>query len=394
MTRRTLSRPVPRVTVVKKARFRFLTLRYRDPITGNERIRSAGTNNPREAEREAAKWEAELQCDPLVAGIGEVPFGQFSDMYEREHLRSLKDSSIARAVYVLEAFEESARPGTIGAVSPLMITRWASTLRDDGLSESTIASYLKQLHAAFAWGAQNQLVAAVPIFPKVRRAKTGAKARVMKGRPISAKEFCLMLRATSAVVGSDRAKAWRRYLRGLWYSGLRLAESIDFWWDRPERLSIDLTGRRPMLRVPAESEKGNRDRLLPITPDFAAFLERTPPAERRGPVFPIPRSKQSGELPSRDWVSHTITAIGLQSGIVVDEKTGKFASAHDLRRSFGARWAPLVFPQVLMELMRHESIETTLRYYVGRQAEQTADAVYSAWSDKMENRNRGQTGGQ
>ncbi len=46
----------------------------------------------------------------------------------------------------------------------------------------------------------------------------------------------------------------------------------------------------------------------------------------------------------------------------------KFASAHDLRRAFGERWAARVMPAVLKELMRQESIETTLRYYVGTDA--------------------------
>ena len=45
------------------------------------------------------------------------------------------------------------------------------------------------------------------------------------------------------------------------------------------------------------------------------------------------------------------------------------ASSLDLRRSFEFRW---------MQLMRHESIETTLRYYVGRNAATTADALYRA----------------
>ena len=52
----------------------------------------------------------------------------------------------------------------------------------------------------------------------------------------------------------------------------------------------------------------------------------------------------------------------------------KFASAHDLRR-FGERWASRVMPQVLMELMRHESIETTMKFYVGRNAQTTADVL-------------------
>ncbi len=36
-------------------------------------------------------------------------------------------------------------------------------------------------------------------------------------------------------------------------------------------------------------------------------------------------------------------------------------------------------PQVLKELMRHESIETTMKYYVGHNAQLTADALWSAY---------------
>jgi hypothetical protein len=47
----------------------------------------------------------------------------------------------------------------------------------------------------------------------------------------------------------------------------------------------------------------------------------------------------------------------------------KYASAHDLRRSFGSRWARKVMPAVLQKFMRHESIETTMRYYVDLDAD-------------------------
>ena len=35
-------------------------------------------------------------------------------------------------------------------------------------------------------------------------------------------------------------------------------------------------------------------------------------------------------------------------------------------------------PAVLQQLMRHESIETTLRYYVGRDAAAAAEILYEA----------------
>jgi hypothetical protein len=46
----------------------------------------------------------------------------------------------------------------------------------------------------------------------------------------------------------------------------------------------------------------------------------------------------------------------------------RYASAHDLGRSFGERWAARLMPAQRKELMRHESIETTLHFYVGTDA--------------------------
>src|SRR5262249_8398083 len=63
----------------------------------------------------------------------------------------------------------------------------------------------------------------------------------------------------------------------------------------------------------------------------------------------------------------------------------KYASAHDLRRSFGERWAARVMPQILMQLMRHASIDTTLRYYVGQNAEKAADVLWDAMAGKASN---------
>ncbi len=64
--------------------------------------------------------------------------------------------------------------------------------------------------------------------------------------------------------------------------------------------------------------------------------------------------------------------------MVGNDEVVKYASAHDLRRSFGERWASRNMPQVLMEITRHESIETTLKYSVGRNAQSTADVLWDA----------------
>ena len=78
----------------------------------------------------------------------------------------------------------------------------------------------------------------------------------------------------------------------------------------------------------------------------------------------------------------TISDIGKAAGIrvmtttVLGKERTKFATAQDLRRSFAARWAPRVMPTVLQELMRHKRIETTLEYYVGQNAGNTAAALW------------------
>ncbi len=66
---------------------------------------------------------------------------------------------------------------------------------------------------------------------------------------------------------------------------------------------------------------------------------------------------------------------------MVNKADGKFASAHDLRRSFGTRWAKRVMPAVLKRLMRHASIQTTMGYYVDLDADEVADQLWAGWGE-------------
>jgi integrase len=65
---------------------------------------------------------------------------------------------------------------------------------------------------------------------------------------------------------------WQRLLRGLWLSGLRLGEALALSWEDDSPISVSFAGKYPALRILAEAEKAHRDRLLPISPEFAEFL--------------------------------------------------------------------------------------------------------------------------
>src|SRR5262245_59744978 len=119
---------------------------------------------------------------------------------------------------------------------------------------------------------------------------------------------------------------------------------------------VDLSGRWPMLLIQAACQKGNRDTLTPIAPDFYDSLHATPPDQRTGRVFPI--TGANGGALSENKAGQIISEIGEFAGVVVDKAAGKFASAHDLRRSFASRWSTKVMPAVLKEQMRHCSIKT------------------------------------
>jgi len=60
--------------------------------------------------------------------------------------------------------------------------------------------------------------------------------------------------------------------------------------------------------------------------------------------------------------------------------SGKFASCHDFRRSFGTRWARRIMPAELKLLKRHSSIETAMKYYVGIEADDIAAGLWASCS--------------
>lgn len=142
-----------------------------------------------------------------------------------------------------------------------------------------------------------------------------------------------------------------------------------------------------MLRHFCRIGKGISKPSIADHPRFAAVLISTRPEDQVGKVFSV--TKDFG----LDRVSRVISKIGEKANVVVNKEQGKFASAHDLRRAFGTRWSSRVTPAVLQQLMWHQSIETTLKYYV----EQSVDVVGAElWkfgmdddNDSVASKNRG-----
>ena len=359
-------------------RGRNLMMRYVDPYTGRQVTKSTGTRNEKDAVRAAAKWEDDLR-NGRYKSPSKVTWEEFREKYETEVAAGLADHTQTRISGIFDSVEKHINPDRVRDITSERLSFYVKQLRNAEYEEATIATHLAHLRAALGYAVEWGYLAQLPKLPRQHRVRAGKK---MKGRPITLEEFERMLSKTEAVVGKDAALSWKRLLEGLWFSGLRISEAISLYWtDAPNSkcLELDFTHSRPMFRIPADAEKGNRDRLLPMAPEFAEFLESTPEAERVGLVFPLVRQRERypGQM-KLEHASATISSIGKKAGVKVNSDSGKCASAHDLRRAFGQRWAARVMPQILMQLMRHEDISTTMKFYVGREAEATADVLWEA----------------
>jgi len=364
-----------KVAVVKYPDRENYVMRYTDPITGKHVARSTKTHIMRDAERAAAKWEDELRTGRYKPK-SRITWEEFRTKFEDQKGASLADGTADIQCAVFNHVESIINPKLLANLTAPVLSDFQTKLRDLKLSEPTIAGHLRHLRAVLSWAVSQGFLPAVPSIEMPKRAKGIGKD--MRGRPITTEEYERMLEAVPQVRKREPDK-WKRLLKGLWLSGLRLGEALALSWELDSPIGVHLAGKFPKLRIWAEGEKAHEDRLLPITPDFAEFLLSTPEAERQGLVFAI--TGPEGLPLSTKRASRYISAIGEKAKVIVNKADGKFASAHDLRRAFGTRWSKKVMPATLQKLMRHSAIETTLKHYVDQDAD---DIAADLWA--MENK--------
>ena len=352
-----------RVLVRSKGGGRPLLLYYVDPQSGREVSKSADTTDKRQAERAASRWEAELLEH---RGADGTSWDWFVERFENEHLSALPAKTGEGYSTALNHFRRLIKLERLSAVTTSTISTFQSKLVQEGRPITTVASYLTHLRAAFNWASR---VGMIRKAPDVRIPRVG-KRKLMRSRPITRGEFQQMHDE------ADGEPEIQRFLELLWLSGLRLQEACRLSWDRPP-LVIDLEAvPYPALLFYLEGHKAGDDDMTPLTPDFHQWLLKTPKAKRHGLVAPVLNS--SGKARPAKKIGIRVSEIGEACKIAVND-LGKFASAHDFRRAFGTRWAEKVRPVTLQRLMRHKSIETTLRYYVGLTV---ADAGAELWGNR------------
>ena len=249
----------------------FFQAQWTDPVSGRKKTRSTKTNIKRDAERFVASLEKDLN-DGTYHSPRHVAWADFRQRYETEIVPGLAPKTAKKVAAMFNAIETHLRPGRLAGVTGDRLSVFGKALRDKGRSENTIKSHLAHLRAAMNWAHGVGLLVTVPKFRMPSRLKTA------RHRSVTLEEFERMLAAVPKVVEIDepddgaaktadqivedvaRVESWSFLLRGLWTSGLRLGEALNLTWDDDRKLRIQMSGRFPMLWIPAELQKNHRTR--------------------------------------------------------------------------------------------------------------------------------------
>lgn len=336
---------------------------------------SSGYHRVAEAIRAAGRLEERLAAG-IVPGSSRglrITWADFRLRYEAEWLESMSYGSRKGWKQAADHFENLCNPKHLADVDKAMLSGFRAKL-ESRVAPNSARSYYRALRAGLGWAETVDLIDQVP---RIRHRKAGRHAATMRSRVVTAEEFDRLI----AKLRLDRqgnklpdARAFERFAQGLWYSGLRIDELNRLRWEPSQPLHVRLDGRLPMI-VFLGAQKNASDTYLPAPREFWRLVDR-PGVPRRGHVFPI--TGRWGDQMTTRHIGRKISDAGQLAGIVVDPRSEKCATAHDLRASYLTRMAPLLQANQLQSLARHSDPKTTSQFYIRHEAEELARAA--GWS--------------
>src|SRR5208282_2200634 len=255
---------------------RSLVLSWTDPISGKRSTRSAKTKDWRTAERLAGELEKELESG--LISPGKITWDEAVTRYDDEYLKTKIPKS--RPSY-LASFNHVKRVLSLQFLAKLTtssVSTFQARLKGEGMKDSTLAHHCRAIKAASHWWVRLGMLRAAPSFDMPDRGEA-------KSRPITTEEYERFLLTVPKARPQD-ADQWRRYVTGLWLSGLRRGEALSLTWDQDGAFCVDLADE--VFRIRSDAQKSGKAEICPMAPDFVDWLRTTfPEDERSGRVFPL-----------------------------------------------------------------------------------------------------------
>lgn len=337
--------------------------RWTDPVSGRRSQRQLNAMRKRDAYELAAELAEQIESGLSPAGM---PWLEFCRRYEQQGLAGRTAGTIENWRTVKWFIDEHCPLRSIHEASNVWLDRFYDAL--DGhkatAATNTKASYLTKLRAALNWACKKRYLDHLPYFDIEREATPRSKA-------VTPAQFEQMLAAIPVVRPSDTL-AWRRLLRGQFFTGLRIGEMLALSWDEDADIVV-VERSYPVIEF--RKQKNRKRQTIPIVPQAWEIIADCP--VRSGFVFPVPGQRGQGQVTAKTAI-RIVAEIGEEAGVVTNRNTGKTATSHDIRRAF-FDWADDQFGQAIAsKLMRHGDQETTLTWYNTNEAERAAELLWRA----------------
>lgn len=329
---------------------------------------SSGCIKERDALKAAGRLEEQLEAGQLpgrTEGLN-ITWADFRVRYELEWLEALSEGSRNGWSVAARHFETICNPRKLADIDKAMLSKFRGELEARDISPASARSYYRALRAGLGWAESMDLIDRVPTIRHRRQAKATA---TMRSRVINLEEFERMIAAVDSLKIRFSKESLKRFMWGLWHSGLRIDELNRLHWNKREPLHVNLDGRTPLI-VFLGGQKNRQDTYLPAPREFwQIFTKRG--QSRTGFVFPI-EGRFGNQMTTRN-IGRRIADAGRKARI--ETREGKCATAHDLRAAYLTRVAAKVTMSQTQAMARHSDPKTTSQFYVRHHAEELAEAM-------------------
>jgi integrase len=348
--------------------------------------RSAKTADKAAAAHLLAQIEAEVwrirqgistRAEISKAETAATPIGELIDEYLEARRPYITARTLAEKRRQLERIAEAERLNTWAELTPDALRRhMRRRVEIDGRSHSEANHARKEAIALGNWMQREGRIVANPLEIVDPLDDRGAKHRRYRRRPLTDDEARYLLdvaRAADARLNSERRP--ERSTREAWYglalfAGLRRSELQRITW-----ADIDQIGKTLIVR---DGKAKTRTDTLPVHDELAGILERARPAmvhpqtlaaSRVCPAEVTDKTRRKDFQRARDaWIDAAANPIEAkarrESCFMQTDEQGRRVDLHSLRSTLATKLARAgVAPAVTQRIMRHASIETTLRHY-------------------------------
>lgn len=312
-------------------------------------------------------------------------WSDFEQRVERSYFRGMTPKGVGKPKTMLRRFrDELAVMGQpdieCSRITEEIVLRVQERMEEEGLAKMTVRTNMGALWAVLNWGAENHLLPR--LFRPRERVRKGDRTSksAAKGRALTLEEIERMIQSVydNPVIRPELAPSLQRVrkpnesadcaVRAIHIcrlTGMRLDDCHYFRWEPSDGFHYpeNLHGRLPMLVFCPEQKSGQSERI-PLTPMAADYLRSIEQPEG----FVCRLHGRHGPHATSGRLGRVIANAGRAAGILVKHNGGKmgapkYASAHDLRRTFAQFLLDHVNIRDAQTMMRHASFETLMRYY-------------------------------